>query len=193
MIQLRPLELRDREAILHWRNQPDVARYMYTDHVISEEEHARWFERVMGEETSKYWVIELDDEGVGVAYITDIDTHNERCFWGFYLANPAVRGRGVGSFVEHFVLRHVFEDMGLNKLCCEVLTFNEAVIGMHESFGSAREGLFRQHIKKAGAFHDVVRLAMLREQWLEGRAGIEQRLRDKGVLDRAAADSGDGS
>ena len=114
--------------------------------------------------------------------ITGIDRENQRCSWAFYLASPAVRGRGVGSFVEYSVLRHVFDDLGLNKLCCEVFAFNEGVIRMHESFGFEREAIYRQHIFKKGKFHDVVALATLAEDWARNRQAIERRLRDKGIL-----------
>ena len=42
-VDLRPLQADDKDQILAWRNSPDVRAYMYTDHVISPDEHARWF------------------------------------------------------------------------------------------------------------------------------------------------------
>ena len=33
---------------------------MYTDHRISDAEHARWFASAMTDETKRYWIIELD-------------------------------------------------------------------------------------------------------------------------------------
>ena len=42
-VQMRPLADGDRDRLLAWRNQPEVARWMYSDHVISPDEHARWF------------------------------------------------------------------------------------------------------------------------------------------------------
>jgi UDP-4-amino-4,6-dideoxy-N-acetyl-beta-L-altrosamine N-acetyltransferase len=155
---------------------------MYSDHAISEEEHRTWFERVRHDPACHYQIIELDGEGVGVVYLTDIDPKNRRCFWGFYLASPAVRGRGVGSFVEYSVLRYVFDEVQLNKLCCEVFASNEGVIRMHESFGFHREGFYRQHVYKNNVFHDVVALAMLTDEWRGNRSPIEQRLHAKGIL-----------
>lgn len=182
MIRLRALEPADRDRLLEWRNRPEIARYMYTDHVIGPEEHSRWFETAMVSEDRKYWIIELDDEPVGLANLYDIDRQHRRCYWAFYLASPSVRGRGVGSFVEYYVLSHVFDELGLNKLCCEVLGFNEAVVGMHESFGFSREGLFREHIIKGGEAHDVVALAMLADEWEGLREPTRRRLADKGLL-----------
>src|SRR5207302_5934831 len=41
-VVLRPLETADRERLLAWRNLPEIARWMYSDHKIGAEEHARW-------------------------------------------------------------------------------------------------------------------------------------------------------
>jgi len=183
MIRLRAVHDTDKELLLTWRNLPEVAKYMYTDHLISDSEHEAWFNAAMMETSKRYWIITLNSEDVGLANITDIDEHNRRCFWAFYLASSSVRGQGVGSYVEYFVLSHVFDELGLNKLCCEVLEFNEAVVGMHKSFGFVEEGRFREHILKQGVAHDVVRLAMLRSEWLMTRPAIENRLRRKGLID----------
>ena len=182
MIKLRAFQEQDCDQVFRWRTLPEVADYMYSDHAITEVEHRAWFERVRTDPTCRYQIIELDGDGVGVVSITGIDRKNLRCTWAFYLASPAVRGRGVGSFVEYSVLKCVFDDLGLNKLCCEVFAFNEKVTQMHESFGFKREGHYRQHIFKNGKFHDVVALAMLAEDWKSAKDAIERRLREKGIL-----------
>lgn len=182
MITLRPLVPGDQERLRTWRNQPDIARYMHTDHTIGPEEHARWFSRVLTDPDVLYRMIELDGAPVGLVYITPIDRRNRRCSWAFYLASPSVRGRGVGSFVEYWVLNEVFEVLGLERLCCEVLGFNQPVIDMHRSFGFTEEGRLRRHVLKADGFHDVVLLGMLRDEWRANRAAITARLRAKGHL-----------
>ena len=42
-VNLRDVTDADRDRLRDWRNQPDVARWMYTDAVIGPEDHARWF------------------------------------------------------------------------------------------------------------------------------------------------------
>lgn len=182
MTSLRDLRPDDEAMLLRWRNLPEVASYMYTDHEITPEEHAAWFARIGNDTSRRYWIIACDGEDVGLVNLYEIDHANSRCFWAFYLASASVRGKGVGSFVEYTVLRHVFDELRLNKLCCEVLGFNEPVIKMHARFGFQQEGLFRQHVFKGGERMDVVRLALLREEWDGIREATEERLRGKGVL-----------
>jgi UDP-4-amino-4,6-dideoxy-N-acetyl-beta-L-altrosamine N-acetyltransferase len=172
----------DKEKILVWRNLPEVAKFMYSDHEIKPAEHDHWFVRAMADSTCRYWVITMDSEDVGLANLYGIDEHNRRCYWAFYLASSKVRGRGVGSIVEYRILSHVFDERRLNRLCCEVLGFNAAVIRMHETFGFRQEGVLRQHIYKDARFHDVVTLGMLRKDWEVNKAQIMARLSEKGLV-----------
>lgn len=182
MMQLRDVSGRDKEMLLRWRNMPEVSRYMYSDHAITPEEHDRWFAYMREDPSRRYWIIMLDDEAVGLANLIDISDEARRCYWAFYLSSDSTRGRGVGSWVEYQVLRFVFDELALNKLCCEVLVSNPAVISMHEGFGFRREAIYREHVWREGHPIDVVGLAMLRSDWELARPGIEIRLRRKGLL-----------
>lgn len=182
MISLRDVTPEDKDMIRNWRNLPEVRKYMYTDHEISPEEHERWFQGIASDPTRRYWIIVLDDEDVGLVSLYDIDARNMHCYWGWYVAKPVARGRGIGTFVEYSMLRHVFDDMCFQKLCSEVLASNRQVIDMHETLGFAQEGLYRRHVRKGGEFVDVVALAMLREEWEARKPEIEERLRSKGLI-----------
>jgi UDP-4-amino-4,6-dideoxy-N-acetyl-beta-L-altrosamine N-acetyltransferase len=171
----------DGDRILTWRNLPEIRRWMYTDHVISPEEHARWFEGALTDSTRKYWIVEVEGEPVGLANLADIAPAYRRATWAYYLAEGSVRGKGIGAFVEFKVIEHVFGEMGLNKLWCEVLVENEAVWKMHEAFGFRREALFRQHAWKDGAPTDVVGLGLLAAEWAEIRETSRERLRGRGL------------
>lgn len=185
MISLRDLRDDDAPMLLEWRNDPQVSKYLYNDHTIGAEEHARWFGRALAGENGRYWIIQVDGTDVGLVSINDIDERNSRCTWAFYVASPAARGRGVGSFVEYSVLSHVFDEMGMHRLWCEVLGFNEPVVEMHRKFGFRDEGRLRQHRLKGDTWHDVVVMGMLRSEWEERKPELEASLRQKGILPEA--------
>jgi UDP-4-amino-4,6-dideoxy-N-acetyl-beta-L-altrosamine N-acetyltransferase len=175
-VALRPLTVADSERVYAWRNSPEVSAYMYTDHAISPEEHARWLAGALGASDRAYWIIEDDGAPVGLANLAGIDPRRRRCEWAFYLGEASTRGRGIGAAVELIVLDHVFNDRGLHKLWCEVLLENKGVWRMHESFGFTREALYRDHVWKAGRFWDVVGLGLLAEDWAAAREGCAARL-----------------
>jgi UDP-4-amino-4,6-dideoxy-N-acetyl-beta-L-altrosamine N-acetyltransferase len=179
-IILRDLVEADRRRILDWRNSPDVAAYMYSDHLISQIEHDRWFDGLTGDDRRRYWIIEVNGEPVGLANLADIDRTHRRCAWAYYLASPSVRGLGVGSFVEFQVIEHVFGTLKLDKLWCEVLASNEAVWKLHMLHGFEREALFRGHVVKNGERVDVIGLGLLAQEWAARRGDMAARLRARG-------------
>ena len=179
-VRLRLLDPNDSARVLAWRNSPEVSAYMYSDHKIGRDEHDRWFSGALTASDRRYWVVDMDGAPVGLANLARIDPTARRCDWAYYLGEASTRGQGLGSRIEYMVLRHVFETLRLNKLCCEVLLDNEAVWKLHESFGFVREAMLRQHVFKDGRFRDVVGLGMLASDWAANRPAIEERLRAKG-------------
>ena len=164
-IELKHIQEEDLELIRTWRNSEEVNKYMYTELNLTPEDQIRWFEKIKQDTTSEYWVIKYNNVSLGLANITNINYNFNSCDWAFYLGDTSVRGMGIGSKVEYNIITYVFNKLKLNKLNCEVFTFNENVIKMHETFGFRREAYYRQHCYKNGKYHDVVRLGLLNEEW----------------------------
>ncbi len=179
--KLRAVRGEDHARLLDWRNSPQVSAHMYTEHTITESEHARWCARALTDPARRYWIVAYDERPVGLANIADIDRRAGRCAWAFYLADPAVRGKGLGVWTEYAVLSHVFDVLGMRKLWCEVLLDNDTVWRMHESVGFRREAYFRAHVVKAGVPRDAIGLGMLAEEWATAREALAERVRAKGL------------
>lgn len=175
-IELKEVTKADIELIRCWRNSEEVSKYMYTNSYISEEQQAEWYSRIQADPTQKAWLITHENKKLGLASIYNIKSDLKTCYWAFYLGDTTIRGAGIGSKVEYNVLKYVFENMKFNKLLCEVFTFNEAVIKMHEKFGFRREGYFREHIFKNEKYYDVISLAMLKSEWDQIKEAIYKKV-----------------
>ena len=175
-VTLRPLTDGDSGRLFAWRNSPEVAAYMYSDHQIAPEEHARWFAGIAGDGRRLYRIIEVDGAPVGLANFYDIDRAQGRAAWAYYLADPSVRGKGVGGFVEFAMIEMAFGELALRKLWCEVLQSNEAVWKLHQKFGFKQEALLRAHVVKGGEAQDVVGLGLLAGDWAAVRPAMAERL-----------------
>jgi hypothetical protein len=175
-VLLREISHSDIEKIRNWRNSENVSKYMYTSNIISKEDQEKWFNNQKNDETSLHWIIEYDAKGLGLASLTNIDKIFNSCYWAFYLGDTSLRGVGIGAKVEYNVLKYVFETLNLNKLRCEVISFNDRVIKMHEKFGFRREAFYREHVEKKGLKHDVVGLAMLKYEWEFLKTNIYERV-----------------
>lgn len=187
-VGLRPVGEDDRDRLLAWRNSPQVAAFMYSDHLIAREEHDRWFDGLAGHPRRRDWVVLLDDAPVGLTSLVDIDPGQGRATIARYLADERARGVGVGGFTEFKVADHAFGVLGLRKLWSEVLAGNEAALASHVSSGFQREALFRAHIVKHGQPRDVIGLGLLAEDWRDHRPRLRARLIAKG-FDQTALDA----
>jgi UDP-4-amino-4,6-dideoxy-N-acetyl-beta-L-altrosamine N-acetyltransferase len=155
----------DQQArVRHLRNQPEVRKFMYTDHEISEAEHAKWIEGLSGSTRQQVFVILIDETPAGVVSLSAINRTHGTADWAFYL-DTTLQGKGLGSQVEFWMLDYAFGAAGLEKLNCEVLEINPAVIKMHQKFGFSIEGNRRENILRDGARISVVLLGITKGEW----------------------------
>ena len=160
---LRKMLFDDLQIIFSWRNHPEIRKNMYTHHEITWDEHIAWFERISADTSCRYFVYVVDEALQGVVNFTEISQTHRNAFWGFY-SNPAAP-KGTGIEMEYLALNMAFEEIGMHKLNCEVIAFNQAVINMHIKVGFLLEGAFRDFHFDGERYHDVVRLGMLQSEW----------------------------
>jgi UDP-4-amino-4,6-dideoxy-N-acetyl-beta-L-altrosamine N-acetyltransferase len=182
MIELRDLRPSDRQQLFEWRNLPEVARWMYTDHEIRADEHDRWFDGIGSDPTRRYWIIADDGHDVGLVNLLGIDTSHRRCEFGIYVGAQGARGGGAGSAALFRALDYAFVDLLLNRVSAAALAANVDAITAYERLGLRREAFLRSHVCKGEVMHDVVGLAILADEWQTVRPTIEGRLRRKGLI-----------
>jgi UDP-4-amino-4,6-dideoxy-N-acetyl-beta-L-altrosamine N-acetyltransferase len=167
--RLRPMVETDLDMVLAWRNQEPVRRNMYTYHEIQADEHARWWAAKSVDPQTRLMIFERDDEPIGFVSITDYTGEGGTAMWAFYAGANAPKG--TGRLMEYHALRAAFEELKVRKLSCEVLSFNQPVIGMHQRYGFALEGIFREAYVRDGEPYDVYRLSLLAADWFRAVKG----------------------
>jgi UDP-4-amino-4,6-dideoxy-N-acetyl-beta-L-altrosamine N-acetyltransferase len=172
---LRPVEEKDLERILGWRNSGRIRSSMYTDHVITWEEHLRWFERLQGERRGLSLIFEVSGKAVGIVNVSRMDRVNNTCHWGFYLGDTDAP-RGCGTIMGFLGLEYLFEKLNIRKVIGEAFVFNQASIAFHEKLGFSREGHFRRHVLKNDKYEDIFAFALFKEQWTELKPELERKL-----------------
>lgn len=170
---LRPTKPEDLERILEWRNSDRVRSCMFTDAIISWNEHLAWFERVSKSGISKHLLFEYNGQPLGVVNITNIDLQNNKCHWGFYIGEEGAP-RGSGRAMGFLAIEHIFENLSMRKLCGRAFAFNLASVKFHLKLGFEEEGLLRKHILKNGDFMDVYCFAHFIDRWREHRQQLDQ-------------------
>ncbi|MDF5709872.1 MAG: UDP-4-amino-4,6-dideoxy-N-acetyl-beta-L-altrosamine N-acetyltransferase [Nostoc sp. S4] len=170
--RLRLLQESDLEQLLEWRNSDRIRANMYSDRIISMDEHRKWFENNSNNESTIYKIFEFQCRPVGVANVIQIDMCNQKCSWAFYLGDINVP-RGSGAVMEFLFLEYIFEVLQIRKLCCEVFSFNISTIKLHKKFGFNEEGCLKQHILKNGKYEDVIGMALFQNEWVMNKQKIE--------------------
>lgn len=162
---LRKVKEEDLQMIMEWRMKPEVTKYMYTDPVLDLEKQKNWFKQISIDDSSRYWIIEMDEVSIGLLSISDIDNKNKKCVWAYYIADTSFRGRGIATLLECNIYDYVFDKLNLNKLCCEVFEFNDMVVSIHKKFGTEVEGVLKEHIIKNNEKYNVVVMGIVKDKW----------------------------
>jgi len=157
---VRRMAAADLDAVLRWRNHPDVRRYMYTQHEITSAEHRAWFERASADPRRHLLIFESGGAPAGfVSFV--LGDEAGVADWGFYLAPEAARGQG--QALGAAALEFAFKELKLSTVCGEALEDNVRSIKFHERLGFAREGVLRK--QAAGREVGVVRFSLAAADW----------------------------
>lgn len=128
---LRPAHDGDMDAVLAWRNHPDVRAVSLTRHEISPEEHRAWWESTQGRADREVLVYERHGIPSGVVTFFDLDREARSSWWGYYLDNAGLTERGelLPAWIEiqRQAVRHAWDELELAELHGEVLDDNAAV------------------------------------------------------------------
>lgn len=159
---IRSIKRSDEEAVLAWRNHSDVRSFMYTSHVISPEEHARWLATALLDTGYHVRIVELDYEPIGVVTFKRIYDGNV-ADWGFYTVPGSAKGSGLKLGIV--ALRHAFSELSLRKVCGQTLGFNHKSQKFHLRLGFAQEGILREQFADGLKVADVISFGLLKSEF----------------------------
>ena len=182
MIELRDLQDDDGERLFGWRRRPEVDRWMSGPAPADLQAHRRWFEGLLASSDRRAWIIALDQAPVGLLSLGGLQGPHGRVDWGWYLAEPAARGRGVGRAAQALGLDQAFGLGHVRKVCSEVLADNAPALKAQAAAGFRREGYLRGHVLKGGEVHDLVVLGVLRAEWMDLRKQVLGALAGSGMI-----------
>lgn len=167
-VRLRAYREDDLKNSVVWLNNPTVTRYLLNMRPWSQAEEKAWLDRVMRNEdpeTVSFVVETTDGEYVGSAGLMHIDRRNRSAEAGIVIGRPEEWGRGQGTDAMKTLLKHGFEEMNLHRIALRVYTFNERAIRSYQKLGFVEEGRLRQAMFRHGAWHDVILMAILDEEY----------------------------
>ena len=169
-ISLRHLERDDLPRVVIWFNRPEVRRNLLRLWPMSMVEEEQWFEATQKSEWPRiYAIVTTVGEPIGTLGVHDVDWRCRSAEIGIMIGEPACWGQGYGTDAIRALLRHLFDQMGLNRVTLSVFADNPRAIRCYEKCGFGLEGRLRQAFFRDGSYLDVLIMAVLREDYLAAR------------------------
>jgi RimJ/RimL family protein N-acetyltransferase len=107
------------------------------------------------------------DKIIGYTRVSEIDYFNRSCFWSGLKIDPSCAGKGYGLQTTLLILKHVFENLGMQR--CIGMCFEEhtAMRKILDKAGYKMEGIQRRFQYKNGEFKDMCLYSVLSEEYEE--------------------------
>ncbi len=95
------------------------------------------------------------------------NNRNRTASLSILIGNTALHGQGYGTEALQILTHYAFTEVNLNRLELTVSDYNLSGIRCYEKCGFQHEGRKREAMFRDGQYHDVVLMAILREDWLK--------------------------
>lgn len=166
MITLRPLEESDVDELMTYVNDPEVVGNFATMGAVTRDQELAWIRAMRASDTDRVWAI-VGDDG---RFLGNCGIH--KIWWparngrlGIVVGHKATHGKGVGTAALRLLLAEGFQTLGLHKLWLVHFAGNERMRHVAGKLGMTQEGVLRDEYFHQGRFHDMVRHAVLEDDW----------------------------
>ena len=163
-MKFRDLTVEDLDALVRWRNDPTVNRYL-ADRLKSREEAEAWFSKLKA--NPKVWLKAIIDEGftVGYATVESIDEKNRKCELALIIGETDRWGKGLGSFILKAMLEYAFDTLHMHRVWAAVARGNDRTEQLLKKAGFLQEGVMRETIMTGDRFTDLLCYSILEDEY----------------------------
>lgn len=172
-LRLRPFTRGDVDAVLSYRQRPDVAEFLFdtamNHEMVTEAVQQRIGQTSLYDEGDKIILaverIE-DNELIGEVSLILRSLESEQGEIG-YIFHPDVHGRGYATESAKALLAFGFDEYGMHRIMARCDARNGASYRVMERLGMRREAHFREHMLVKGRWDEELIYAMLVSEWRE--------------------------
>lgn len=151
-----------KEMVLDWRNHDSIRKWMYSDKIISLEEHTTFCNQLIEDNENFYWIAKSKDGNfVGIIYLNRTDFKNKHAYIGIY-SNPFNEIKNKGYLLIRCIKNLAFEIAGLHTLKLEVIDNNQKAIDFYKKSGFNEEGKLKEFVFRNDQWHDVIVMGIVK-------------------------------
>lgn len=179
-LRLRPLAPGDVDALLTYRGDPEVCRYLPFEpmtRAVLAGRLAGDLGRTRVTEDGQGLTLGVEDRGTGALLGDVVLFLRSREHGGGeigYVFHPGAGGRGYATEACSALLALAFDVLGLHRVVARLDSRNAASARLAARLGMRREAHFVRHERFKGEWSDELVFAMLAEEWPDSPAGASQ-------------------
>lgn len=165
LIGLRAIDEGDLPQLLAWRNDPRLRRYFREYRELNSTQQRQWFDReVNGNVATRMFAIVEGGSGrlLGACGLCYIDAINRTADFSIYLgADDLYIDDRLAPDAATVLIGYGFDELGLNRLWCEIYAFDTPKAAFLEGLGFRLDGRHRQTHWAEGGWHDSLYFSLL--------------------------------
>ncbi|MFN8538220.1 MAG: GNAT family protein [Thermomicrobiales bacterium] len=115
------------------------------------------------------FAIEVGGTFIGTCGLFNADDLAQTSELGIGIGDKAYWGQGYGREAVTMLVEYGFLMLNRRKIWLRVWGNNERAIRAYRACGFVEEGRLRAHVWSAGAYHDLVHMGLLRDEWQASR------------------------
>ena len=151
-------------AIVHWRNDPAVNKYLRQG-IRTLAEVQEWYAQYFARVEHKLFAVYADQTLIGYGTLEHLDPTHRSCEIGIVIGNPDYWHQGLGAAVVKHLTTLAFTVYYLHRVYAVIQGGNIASRRCFEKVGFQHEGRWRDARYVNGAFIDLHYYAILEHEW----------------------------
>ena len=153
-----------KELVKRCRNHGVIRKWMYSDHIITSEEHDKFLKSLKSDSKNFYWLVRNNyGKYLGVVYINKVSLRHKAAYLGIY-SNPYSKIKGKRRLLIESLFKVCFYYAGFHTLKLEVLESNVRAINFYNNSGFKKEGTLKEFVHKNGKFENIFIMGILNKR-----------------------------
>lgn len=166
-VVLRPLSMDDIPRLHRWINDPEVRHFLKADMPFTLGEEEEWV-KGLAKRKPEHIILAIETaEGqhIGNMGLHSINWRSRTATTGAMIGEKEFWGKGYGTEAKMLLLHYAFDTLNLRRITSQAYAFNGRSIAYSKKCGYKEEGVFRGHVFRDGQYHDIVCLAVFRDDF----------------------------
>ena len=165
---LRAIEKSDLELMRNMLNDPKIENLVIGwAFPVSRWQQEKWYENNINDMNNLRFIIESEEEAVGLVTLTEIDWKNRKAISGIKILDGKYRKKGIGTDALMAIMKYSFDELQLHRLEASRFLTNVASTKLYNKCGWKEEGIKREAVYKEGKWRDLVFTGILKKDYLK--------------------------